>query len=248
VASYDENRALARIQLLSEQVTVGFMRHVVTAPANPLQRAKAEALLAVSERQVVLLGEQVGDPDSVVDKRGDLPGTRREQHLSEHMTFFRHPTLRAWSSSKQRRRFNQLLAMPPPPAEDMCSECQAPADWHTYALSLRLWAGTPEAGSTAAKLASLMPGWWARCPACTTYQTRHQWGVDALPEFGYEQWHEMLTPLLRAIFSPDKPATRKPVDRRAALTRRLHATEAEAERLRRQLAEMEPGDEKAPEG
>jgi hypothetical protein len=39
------------------------------------------------------------------------------------MTFFRHP----------------LLAMPSPRAADMCSECQAPAGWHTYALSLRLW-------------------------------------------------------------------------------------------------------------
>ena len=109
-------------------------------------------------------------------------------------------------------------------------------DWHTYGLSLRLWAQIPPAGSTAGKLAAMLPGWWGRCPACTQYQLHHQWGVNALPGFGGEQWHAMLTPLLRAIFSPDKPAPRKPVDKRAALTRRLRATEAEAERLRGQLA------------
>ena len=54
------------------------------------------------------------------------------------MTFFRHLQLRRWSAWPQ-RRFRSLLAMPPPQAADMCTECQTPADWHTYALSLRLW-------------------------------------------------------------------------------------------------------------
>ena len=162
------------------------------------------------------------------------------RHLSEHMTFFRHPTLREWSTG-QRRRFSQLLAMPAPQAADMCSECQAPADWHSYALSLRLWRGTPQPGSTAAQLAALLPGWWDRCYACTGYQLRHQWaGAGALPDFGAGQWQAMLTPVLRAIFAPATPAPRKPPDRRAALARRLRAAEAEAERLRHQLAELEP--------
>jgi hypothetical protein len=133
---------------------------------------------------------------------GDLPAERRERHLDEHTTFFRHPLLREWSS-RQQRRFRPLLAMPAPQAADMCSECQAPADWLTYALSLRLWPGTPEPGSTAAKLAALLPGWRERCPACTDYQIRHQWGgTGALPGFDAAQWQAMLTPVLRAIFAP----------------------------------------------
>ena len=155
------------------------------------------------------------------------------------MRYFRHPILREWSSG-HRQRFNRLLAMPPPKPDDMCSECQAPAEWHTYALSLRLWAGTPDPGSRAAQLAALLPGWWTRCPACTDYQVRHQWGHNALPGFDGGQWRAMLPPLLRAIFSPANPSRRTPVDpRAAALTRRLRAAEAEAQRLRRHLAEAE---------
>lgn len=236
-ASYDKDRAQARVRLLSEQATVGFMCHVLAAPTDAVQAAKAEELRSASAQKSAELLEQVGDPDNVVDHNGDLPSTRRERHLVEHMTFFRHPVLREWSS-EQRHRFKQLLAMPPPEAADMCSECQAPADWHTYGLSLRLWPGTPPVGSTAARLAMLLPGWWGRCPACSQYQLHHQWGLHALPDFGAEQWRAMLTPMLRAIFSPDEPARRKPVDRRASLTRRLRATEAEAERLRRQLADL----------
>lgn len=245
--NYDKERAAARVGLLSEQATAGFMRHVLNAPLDSAQAAKAEELLSASERQAAALLEQIGDPDAVVDQRGDLPATRRERHLNEHMTYFRHRLLREWSSG-QRSRFKQLLAMRAPRAVDMCSECQAPTEWHTYGLSLRLWAGTPAVGSTAGKIAALMPGWWERCPACTQYQLRHQWGVDALPGFGGEQWRTMLTPLLRAVFSPDKPASRKPVDKRAALTRRLRAAEAEAERLRRQLDHLTPTDEPSEEG
>lgn len=241
-ARYDKERAAVRIRLLSEQATAGFMRHVLSAPLDSVQAAKAEELLNASQRQATVLLDQIGDPDAVMDQRGDLPSTRRERHLGDHMTFFRHRLLDEWSSG-QRRRFNQLLAVPVPRAADMCSECQAPADWHTYGLSLRLWAETPPAGSTAGKLAAMLPGWWGRCPACTQYQLQHQWGVNALPGFGDEQWRAMLTPLLRVIFSPDKSAPRKPVDKRAALARRLRATEAEAERLRSQLAHLTSTDE-----
>ena len=160
------------------------------------------------------------------------------------MTFFRPPLLRELSS-RQPRRFRALLAMPAPRAADMCSECHAPADWHTYALSLslRLWLGTPKPGSTAAKIAALLPGWWERCPACTDYQIRHQWGgTGALPGFDADQWQAMLTTVLRAIFAPTPPAPRKQPDQRAVLQQRLRAAEAQAERLRRQLAALEPDD------
>ena len=50
------------------------------------------------------------------------------------MTLFRHGALRAWSKG-QRPWFRQLLAMPVPQVAGMCPECQAPTDWHTYAVS-----------------------------------------------------------------------------------------------------------------
>src|ERR1700683_2836540 len=97
--------------------------------------------------------------------------------------------------------------------------------------------GTPEPGSTAAKLAALLPGWWERCPACTDYQIRHQWGgTGALSGVGAAQWQAMLTPVLRAIFAPAPTTPRKQPDQRTALQQRLRAAEAQAERLRRQLA------------
>jgi hypothetical protein len=245
-AQYDEDLAMARLRLLSAQATSGFMRHVLARPVTAAQQDGAEELLAASEQEAADLAAQVGDPDAIPDLHGDLPAGRRERHLDEHMTFFRHRLLRQWSSGPQ-HRFRPLLAMPAPQAADMCSECQAPADWHTYALSLRLWPGTPEPGSTAAKLAALMPGWWERCPACTSYQIRHQWsGTGTLPGFDGTQWQAMLTPVLRAIFAPAPPAPRKKPDQHAVLQQRLRAAETEAERLRRQLAALTPDDEPAP--
>lgn len=240
--SYNKERAIARVRLLSTEATVAFMSKVLAKPASRAQEAKAEELRAASEQEAATLREQVGEPDTVVDDSGDLPLKRREQNLSEHMTYFRHRLLREWSSG-QRRRFNQLLAMRPPQPADMCSECQAPAEWHEYGLSVRLWVGRPEPGSTAETLSRLLPGWRERCPACTHYQLHHQWGHQALPDFGFEQWHAMLTPLLRAIFAPTKPAPRKPVDQRSALEKRIRAAEAEAKRLRLELSEIESRDE-----
>jgi hypothetical protein len=241
-ACYDKDVAAARLRMLQAEATAGFMRNVLAAPASPEQEAKAGELLAGSTAEAATLREQVGDPDVVTDDRGDLPPARRERHLHEHMAYFRHAMLREWSSG-QRQRFRQLLAMPLPRPADMCSECQAPAAWHNYATSLRLWRGKPEPGSAAARIATLMPGWWERCPACTPYQLHHQWGGhDSLPGFGHEQWHAMLTPVLRAVFAPGIPVPRKPADPRQALTRRLRAAERDAERLRRQLAELPPQD------
>jgi hypothetical protein len=237
-ALYDKDQAAGRLRMLSAQATAGFMRNVLTKPSSKAQMSKASGLLAAAEQEAAALAGQIGDPDAVTDERGDLPPARRERHLDEHMTFFRHPTLREWSLG-QRSRFHLLLAMPPPQAADMCSECQAPVGWHCYALSLCLWCGRPKPGSTAETIARLMPGWWERCPACTSYPLHHQWGHNALPDFGPSQWEAMLPPLLCAIFLPARPTRRKPTDQRAALARRLHVAEAEAERLRAQLAEIE---------
>jgi hypothetical protein len=240
-ARRDQERAAGRVRMLSAQATAGFMRNVLAKPASEAQASKASKLLAAAEQEAATLTGQIGDPDAVTDERGDLPPARRERHLNDHMTFFRHPTLREWSSG-QRSKFRQLLAMPPPQPADMCSECQAPASWHCYALSLCLWRGRPEPGSRAETSARLMPGWWERCPACTRYQLHHQWGHNALPGFGPAQWEAILPPALRAIFLPAAPAPRKPTDQRAALARRLQAAEAEAGRLRAQLATIEAED------
>jgi hypothetical protein len=237
-AQYDPDRAAGRARMLSAQATAGFMRNVLAKPASEAQASKASELLAAAEEEGATLGGQIGNPDAVTDERGDLPPARRERHLNEHMTFFRHPALREWFSG-QRSRFRQLLAMPPPQPADMCSECQAPASWHCYALSLCLWPGRPEPGSRTETVAGLLPGWWERCPACTQYQLHHQWGHNALPGFGPAQWEAMLPPVLRAIFLPATPAPRKPADRRAVLTRRLQSAEAETGRLRAQLAKIE---------
>jgi hypothetical protein len=78
------------------------------------------------------------------------------------MTFFRHPLLREWSSEQQ-RRFRPLLAMPAPQAADMCSECQAPADWHlrtvfaAVARHARARIDRGEASGAAAWLVGPMP-------------------------------------------------------------------------------------------
>lgn len=72
-------------------------------------------------------------------------------------------------------------------------------------------------------------------------QIRHQWGgTGALPGFDADEWRAMLTPVLRAIFAPTPPAPRKQSDQRAVLQQRLRAAEAQAERLRRQVAALEP--------
>lgn len=134
------------------------------------------------------------------------------------MTFWRHPMLRELNRTKQRRRFKTLLAMRAPASANMCSECEAPSQWHEYALSLCLFRPDPPAGSTAERLANLLPGWWRRCWASAAYQLEHRWGGKcALPDFTGEQWRAMLTPLLREIFAPDPPKARKALPRREPL-------------------------------
>ncbi|MFD9889719.1 hypothetical protein ACFWY9_10270 [Amycolatopsis sp. NPDC059027] len=199
---YDKEREGLRLQLLRKEADAGFFRHVLEAPANKAQREDAERRLGESQTEAGRLREQIGDPDDVLDSDGCLPAERREKHLEQHMRYWRHPVLRELAT-KNRRRFNALLAMPVPDAARMCSECQAPAEWHEYDLSLRLFRSRPARGSTAERLAQLMPGWWERCPACTAYRIGHVWGgTYALPDFTGEQWRAMLPPRLRAIFAP----------------------------------------------
>jgi hypothetical protein len=159
---------------------------------------------------------KLGDPEEVIDRDGFYPAQRRGVNLSSHMTFWRHPMLRELHNSKQRKRFKALLVMRPIPPIGMCSECQAPAQWHEYGLSLCLFRGAPTPGSIAAQIAALMPGWWQRCSADMTYQMEHQCGgSQALPDFDGQRWAAMLPPALREIFAPDPPMPPQPVVRLA---------------------------------
>jgi hypothetical protein len=63
-----------------------------------------------------------------------------------------------------------------------------------------------------------------------------------LPDFGADQWVEMLPPLLRALFAPDYEPPRKPrrkPDPRRGLQRRLRGAERHAADLRKQLAAID---------
>ncbi|MEH1129428.1 hypothetical protein [Micromonospora sp. CPCC 206061] len=208
VEGYDENRERLRLRLLRTQSDVAFFGHVLQTPASSAQRDDAEHRLNASRAAAAGLLDQLGDPEQVIDRHGRLPAERREMNLQSHMQYWRHPTLRSWTTT-QRRRFNALLAMPLPDPAAMCSECQAPSAWHDYDISLRLFQPPPAPGTQAGQLAQLIPGWWQRCPACTTYRVGHQWGGQyALPDFSYDQWRAMLPPLLRTIFTPSPPRPR----------------------------------------
>ncbi len=92
---FDEERSNARITMLQNQANAGFMRHVLAHPATAAQRAKAEEKLAKHEQEAARLAAQVGEPDEVPDRRGDLPPDRRTWHLSSLITFRCRPP-RAW--------------------------------------------------------------------------------------------------------------------------------------------------------
>jgi hypothetical protein len=170
--TYREERENLRLELLRTEADVTFFAHVLAAPASQDQRRAAERRMAERQTAARELRGKLGDPEDVVDRRGYYPAERRTSSISFHMTFWRHPLLRELHKRRQRKRFNTLLAMRPPAPSSMCSDCEAPSEWHEYALSLRLFRPDPPAGSTAQKLANLIPGWWARCSACTTYQLR----------------------------------------------------------------------------
>lgn len=237
---FDEERSNARITMLQNQADAGFMRHVLARPATAAQRARAEEKLAKHEHEAARLAARVGDPDEVADRHGDLPPDRRTWHLSGLVTF-RHRLLRELDERRQRQRVRTILAMPAPDAADMCSECEAPAVWHTWDVPLCLYRGKPEPGSQAATIARLLPGWWERCHASMTYRLHHTWGLDPLPDFDGAQWIAMLPPLLRAWHGADgkpRPDPRPKPDPRAVLERQLRRAEAQAEELRRQIASL----------
>lgn len=200
---YDPERSKDRLQVLRWESDAAFFTHVAAKPKTAEQKAVAEQRsTSALEKAAELRASIGGDLERVIDVHGFTPAERREHHLRSHMDYWRHRRLRDWSVS-DKRRFKALLAMPPLTAVDMCSECEAPAAWHAYDISLRLFRPAPEPGSQAEAIARAMPGWWERCPACSAYQIEHVWGGEgSLPGFDGEQYVAMLPPLLKALFGP----------------------------------------------
>lgn len=200
---YDAAREANRLRVLRLESDAAFFTHVAAKPISPEQRETAEGRAAAARTEVSALRDVIGrDLERVVDVHGFTPAERREHHLRSHIDYWRHPLLREWYAT-DRRRFKALVSMPPLSPEDMCSECEAPAAWHDYDISIRLFHPAPEPGSRAEALSRLMPGWWERCPACTAYKIEHAWGgKGTLPGFTGEQYSAMLPPLLKAIYGP----------------------------------------------
>ena len=200
---YDPERSKDRLQVLRLESDAAFFSHVAAKPKSPEQKAVAEQRATAALEKAGELCASIGrDLERVIDVHGFTPAERREHHLRSHMDYWRHRRLREWSTS-DKRRFKALLAMPPLAPTDMCSECDAPAAWHDYDISLRLFHPAPEPGSQAEAMARAMPGWWERCPACTAYKIEHVWGgKGTLPGFDGQQYVAMLPPLLKAVFGP----------------------------------------------
>ncbi len=208
---YDPEQSKHRLQVLRLESDAAFFTHVASKPKTPEQKAAAEQRATSALKKAAELRESIGrDLERIIDVHGCTPAERREHHLRSHMDYWRHRRLREWSTA-DKRRFKALLAMPPLNPADMCSECEAPAAWHDYDISLRLFHPAPEAGSQAEAIARAMPGWWERCPACTAYKVEHVWGgKGTLPGFDGEQYLTMLPPLLRAVFGPAPQRQPKP--------------------------------------
>lgn len=116
--------------------------------------AEERERIARATDAVASLSSQVGDPEQVVDADGWLPSERRDIALTGfslrrqreverlcvmvaelaatlNVTTGREP--RAEVRSRLRSAESELafwLAIPPLPAEEMCSECEDPLDWH----------------------------------------------------------------------------------------------------------------------
>ena len=157
--NYDEKRADSRLQLLRKVADVAFFQHVIDAPASAAQLKEAARRRDESQAEAQEFRRQVGNPDDVLDNKGYFPAERRKQHLDAHVRYWRYPMLRELRQ-KDRRQFKTLLEMPVLDATHMCSECQAPTEWHEYDLTLQLFRARPARGSVAEKLSVLMPGWW----------------------------------------------------------------------------------------
>jgi hypothetical protein len=137
--------------------------------------AKLEESIEHRRREIERLTVVVGDPEEAVDEHGWLPRERRERMLLRYKYSIREPKVRrlrqeilqleaalnAATEKKERQELrrkvdsarwelDELLAVPPLTAEEMCSECPTPMSQHG-------WVTPPFEGPCPA-----WPGWAAR--------------------------------------------------------------------------------------
>jgi hypothetical protein len=177
-AHHDQDRADARLALIEHRSRLDYELSEIAGYRDgsrfpgmePTRRLKEiEALEATIERRrldIERLADIVGDPEAVIDESGRLPKDRREYMLL-HYRFDRERTVRklreeipelvATGEQKdriqadlKRHRLNELLAVPPQTADDMCSDCPTPNSKHG-------WVTPPFDGPCPA-----WPGWGAR--------------------------------------------------------------------------------------
>ena len=122
--------------------------------------AGLEKSIAARRAEVDRLAAVVGDPEDVVDENGRRPGDRREDMLiryrvrrqfqvrelrakvSELTAALASTTDRAERAALRKElnfatwQLDELLAVPPLTADDMCSECAAPAASHRGSMTL----------------------------------------------------------------------------------------------------------------
>lgn len=171
-ALYDEERAEARLALLEQtslvphevtELTQYYDGTLFPKMGDTRRREKIielERSIAARRIEIDRLTTLVGDPDTVIDQNGWLPGERREAMLL-HYRFERErrvrrlrgqiPELTAtverkdrWKVTSLQRELAALLAVPPLTGDDMCSDCPIPlADhgWRTMSGPCVAWPG-----------------------------------------------------------------------------------------------------------
>ncbi|MBP2323805.1 hypothetical protein JOF56_004190 [Kibdelosporangium banguiense] len=169
VSEFDEARYEARLELLECDAQVRHMHDERAGLASgerfPLmpESRRAEQIVDLDRSIASVratqdrLRLQVGDPDTVVDRCGNLPSDRREISLLR-FRIWREGEVRKLRAhvddtdaklavkgleriergrlrtelDRARYRLNELLALPRQSPDDMCSECVTPMIWHGY--------------------------------------------------------------------------------------------------------------------
>ncbi|WP_016693552.1 hypothetical protein [Rhodococcus rhodochrous] len=198
----------ARLQrALDERPTPTLSRSTPTAGRRANSAPEIDEI-ADFEQKIAALHAELGDPDTVVDKHGRLPAERRDIALMEfrrwreeqvrglrrsvselhirladtNVAKTERSTLRDQVKQHQ-RRLQVLEDLPPMGADEMCSECPRPLQWHSFTASPVL-------------LAEVGP-----CPAWPRWAER----IRGIRE-QMEQW----ATLRRESTPPPAPATPKP--------------------------------------
>jgi hypothetical protein len=163
-ASYDEDRAVARLRLLRAQATAGFMRHVLRAPADPAQQAKAEDLLAASLQEATELAKTAGDPNTVVDRAGICP---RHVGISTCARTLGTSAIRPCGNGRLGRGSGSTGCSPcRHRSRRICARNARPRGT-PMPCRCACGPGLPSPVPERRRSPISSPGWWDRCPACT---------------------------------------------------------------------------------